>query len=110
MLKFPILKKMVRKPTSRAKVEDQVEVGSPKTPVTPDFIDDDAATSPTFASVEQEDTKVWSSSFTWNMQTTPSDFAATSNVWDEENKHSGQLDGITKKDEILDNKDDFEEN
>jgi len=109
MLKFPILKKMVRKPASKTKVEDQVEVGSPKTPVTPEFIDDDAATSPTFASVEQEDTKVWSSSFTWNMQTTPSEFAAISNVWEEEKKHSGQLDVITKKDEILDNKDELKE-
>src|SRR3954466_10541765 len=104
MLKFPILKKMVRKPASKTKVEDQVEVGSPKTPVTPEFIDDDAVTSPTFASVEQEDTKVWSSSFTWNMQTTPSEFAAISNVWEEEKKHSGQSDVTTvttKKDEIL---------
>src|ERR1051325_3891408 len=108
MLKFPILKKMVRKPTNKTTKEDQTEVESPKTPVTPEFTDD-AVTSPTFVPIEQEDTTVWSSSFSWNVQTTPSEFGA-SNVWDEEKKHTGQLDKITKKDEILEDKDDFEEN
>ncbi|RIA97953.1 hypothetical protein C1645_732076 [Glomus cerebriforme] len=96
---------MVRKPTSKPKNEDEVEVKSPKTPVTPEFIDD-TVPSPTFTSVEQEDTTIWSSSFSWNMQTT-SEFndSAMNNVWEEDNKH-GQLD-ITKNG---DNKDDFEEN
>ncbi|RGB42820.1 hypothetical protein C1646_682497 [Rhizophagus diaphanus] len=116
MLKFPILKKMVRKPTNKTKNEDEVEVESPKTPVTPEFIGDDVVSSPispTFTTIEHEDTKIWSSSFSWNMQSTSSEFDNTtmSNVWED---HNSQLDiqsDITKKDEIIENKkDDFEEN
>src|SRR6266540_3885431 len=113
MLKFPILKKMVRKQTGKTKKEEEVE--NPKTPATPESIDD-AVTSPTFTSVEQEDTTIWSSSFSWDMQPTTSSeldvVSAISNVWEEENKHSDQL-NIPKKNEILNNNnndDDFEEN
>lgn len=114
MLKFPILKKMVRKPTSKTKNEDEVE--SPKTPVTPEFIGDDVVSSPispTFTTIEHEDTKIWSSSFSWNMQTTSSEFDNTtmSNVWEEHNSQLDDQSDITKKDEIIENKkDDFEEN
>ncbi|GBB94523.1 hypothetical protein RclHR1_02370023 [Rhizophagus clarus] len=110
---------MVRKPTNKPKNEGEVEVESPKTPVTPEFIDSDVVSSPispTFTTIEHEDTKIWSSSFSWNMQTTSSEFDNTtmSNVWEADNSHTGQLDGqsdITKKVEIIENKkDDFEEN
>jgi hypothetical protein len=116
MLKFPILKKMVRKPTSKTKNEE-VEVESPKTPVTPEFISDDIVSSPispTFTTIEHEDTKIWSSSFSWNMQSTSEFNTTMNNVWEEDNNHSVQLNGqsdIMKKDEIIENKkDDFEEN
>ncbi|CAG8723183.1 12649_t:CDS:2, partial [Funneliformis mosseae] len=100
---------MVRKQTAKTK---KVEVEDPKTPTTPESISDnnDISTTSTFTSIEQENATIWSSSFSWNIQATSElDADSTSNIWEEDHKNSDQL-YITKINEVLDNKDDFEEN
>ncbi|CAI2177634.1 16356_t:CDS:2 [Funneliformis geosporum] len=103
---------MVRKQSAKTK---KVEVENPKTPATPatpESIGDinDIATSPTFTSIEQENTTIWSSSFSWNIQSTSElDADSANNIWEEDHKDSDKL-YITKNNEVLDNKDDFEEN